>query len=460
MPPVLGKKTEEVTDETKVKDKEVEKEVEKIIELKEKEKEVVYTPSLFDYDNNLLAEQIYKDGKFMFAVADYDSNKVDFREEIVLEDCIYRPIPAKPLADKKVVLFPTDVLEYGSTETLFEDIKSFIQKYWDAENSIDYDLSTYYVLHSYLYDRFEEVPYLQNIGDKGSGKTRHLLTVGGLCYRAINISGALTESSLFHLIDIFKGTVNIDEGDWTTADMWASVIKILNQGYCKSMSIVRMREDKNGKLVPVAYDVFSPKNIATRKPFKDAALDSRCLKIYAKSPEDLRSDIPINLTQEFYDERQRLINKLLLWRLRQYPNAKLDRTLQSQISCSEPRLKQIIIPLISSVNNPTVRSKLIDYVSQREKEIIEERRETVEYAVFKALLDFARNNIHPTVGEITDRVNSFSNPKFDLTSQKCGRILKEAFGIATQQDSAGYKRVIWEKEQLCKIARRYGIKIE
>jgi hypothetical protein len=463
--PIKGKEQpEEVTDETKekkVKDKEVEGEVKKIVELKEKEKEIILTPSLFDYNNNLLAEQIYKDGKFMFAVANYDSMKVDFKEEIVLEDYIYKPIPAKTLMDKKVVLFSTGVSEYGNTESLFKDVKSFIYKYWDAKKPSDYDLSTYYVLHSYLYDKFEEVPYLQNIGEWGAGKTRQLLTVGCLCYRATNISGALTESGLFHLIDIFKGTVNIDEGDWSTSDIWASVIKILNQGYCKGMSIIRMRDVGDGKLFPVAYDPFSPKNIATRKPFVDKALDSRCLKIFVKDPEDLRSDIPLNITQEFYDDRQELINKLLLWRMRQYPNVKLDKTLQNQINCSEPRLKQIIIPVISSVNSPIARSKLIDYVSQREKEIIEERRETVEYAVFRALLDFANNNIYPTVGDIADRVNlPGNNPAFELTSQKCGRILKQVFGITTQQDNAGYKRVIWKKEQLDKFARRYGIKNE
>jgi hypothetical protein len=453
---------EEVTDETKekkVKDKEVEGEIKKIVEQKEKEKEVILTPSLFDYNNNLLAEQIYKDGKFMFAVANYDSMKVNYKEEIESENYIYRPIPAKTLMDKKVVLFPTGVSEYGNTESLFKDVRSFIYKYWDAKKPSDYDLSTYYVLHSYLYDKFEEVPYLQNIGEWGAGKTRHLLTVGGLCYRAVNISGALTESGLFHLIDIFKGTVNIDEGDWSASDMWASVIKILNQGYCKGMSIVRMREGKDGKLFPVAYDPFSPKNIATRKLFKDEALDSRCIKIYAKEPEDLRSDIPLNLTEEFYTERQTLINKLLLWRLRKYPKVELDKTLQNTIKCSEPRLKQILIPVISSVDDPIARKNLIAYVLQREQELLENRKDTIEYIVFTVILDFAKKGIFPTVGEITEQLNlRLNNPKQEFTTQKIGVMLKRnPLNLQTTMDNDGYKRLYWTEEQLAKIGRKFGV---
>ncbi len=435
----------------KNKDKEVNKEVTKIIELKEKEKGVIYTPSFFDYENNILAEQIYKEDEFMFAVANYDSNKIEFKEEIELEKHICIPVEAELLAKKNVVTFPSNVLDYGKPEDLFKEVRAFIYKYWDAKNPSDYDLSTYYVLHSYLYDKFDEVPYLQNLGAYGSGKTRNLLTVGGLCYRATFISGALTESTLFHLIDIFKGTQNIDEGDWSSSDLWASLFKILNQGYSRGMSVIRMREGKDGKLFPVAYDTYSPKTLSTRKPFKDEALNSRCIKLYAKDPEYLRDDIPLNLTEEFYIERQALINKLLMWRMRNYPTAKLDKSLQSEIKCSEPRLKQIIIPVISSVNSSVARKKLIDYITQRENNLIEERKDTIEYAVFKSILDFAKNCKYPTVGEIAETV--------ELSPQKCGRIMKNALGFVTETDTDGHKRLFWKKEQLVKLGKRFGLTI-
>jgi CheY-like chemotaxis protein len=70
------------------------------------------------------------------------------------------------------------------------------------------------VLFSWIYDDFNELPYLRVIGDAGSGKTRFLLTVGSLCYKPIFASGASTVSPLFRALDIFRGTLLIDEGDF------------------------------------------------------------------------------------------------------------------------------------------------------------------------------------------------------------------------------------------------------
>ncbi len=452
-----NQKNGEETTEKKVKDTEVEKEVIKIIELKETERDVFYTPSFFDPDKKILAEQIYKDGKFLFAVANYNENKVEERNEIQLESRIYRPVEAELLMKNNVVIFPTGCTDYGTLENLVKDVRAFIYKYWDAKNPSDYDLSTYYILHSYLYDKFNEVPYLQNLGYFGSGKTRNLFTVGGLCYRATFISGALTESPLFHVIEIFRGTINIDEGDWASSDMWSSIIKILNHGYCKGMSVVKMRKGKDGILFPTPYNTYSPKILATRRSFGDKALDSRCIKLYAKDSDSIREDIPLNLTEEFYVERQNLINKLLVWRMKNYLTAKLDRSLQYEIKCSMPRLKQIMIPIISSVNNPVAREKLIDYLTQREKNLITERKNTIEYSVFEAILDFAKKGKYPTVGEIAEKVKTLSH--LDLTPQRCGRIIKNALGFVTETDTDGYKRLSWKKEQLVRLGKRFGLTI-
>ena len=190
--------TEKITENT-----EVAKEVNNIIELEEIEEEVFSTTSFFDPNKNILAEQIYKNGKFLFAVANYNKGIVEEREEIEGANRIYKPVEAELLMKSNVVVFPSGCTDYGTLEDLVRDIRAFIYKYWDAKNPSDYDLSTYYILHSYLFDKFDDVPYLQNLGYFGSGKTRNLFTVGGLCYRATFISGALRESPLFHVIDIF-----------------------------------------------------------------------------------------------------------------------------------------------------------------------------------------------------------------------------------------------------------------
>lgn len=68
------------------------------------------------------------------------------------------------------------------------------------------------------------------IGDAGSGKTRFLLTGGSICYKSIFASGASTTSPLFSILDIFNGTLLIDEGDFPKSDEKADIVKILNNG--------------------------------------------------------------------------------------------------------------------------------------------------------------------------------------------------------------------------------------
>jgi tRNA A37 threonylcarbamoyladenosine biosynthesis protein TsaE len=69
------------------------------------------------------------------------------------------------------------------------------------------NVATHYVLLTWLYDAFNELPYLRLRGDYGSGKTRALLTIGSLCYKAFFASGASTVSPTFHTLDAFRGTL-------------------------------------------------------------------------------------------------------------------------------------------------------------------------------------------------------------------------------------------------------------
>ena len=79
-------------------------------------------------------------------------------------------------------------------------------------------IATHYVLLSWVYDAFQELPYLRVRGDFGSGKTRALLTIGSLCYKPMFASGASTVSPLFRILDAFRGTLVMDESDFRFSD--------------------------------------------------------------------------------------------------------------------------------------------------------------------------------------------------------------------------------------------------
>src|SRR5260370_6524027 len=152
-------------------------------------------------------------------------------------------------------------------------------------------------------------------GDPGCGKTRFLLTVGWLCYKPIFASGASTVSPLFRILDAFRGTLIIDEGDFRLSDERAEIVKILNNGNSKGFPVLRTEASSQREFDPRAYAVFGPKLVAMRGYFEDRALESRCLT-EEMGQSRLRHDIPINLTAEHTEAALHIRNKLLLFRFR------------------------------------------------------------------------------------------------------------------------------------------------
>ena len=184
-------------------------------------------------------------------------------------DPFRRWVPYSPhnnLIKNEVVLLPSEPEEYGSEEELLAEIQDFIHRYLDVSPLFE-KTASYYVLLSWVYDAFNELPYLRLRGAPGSGKTRFLLTVGGLCYKPIFASGASTVSPLFRILDAFRGTLIVDEGDFKLSDERAEIVKILNNGNARGFPVLRSEATRQGEFNPRAYHVFGPKIVATRGYF-------------------------------------------------------------------------------------------------------------------------------------------------------------------------------------------------
>src|SRR5438876_10263857 len=259
----------------------------------------------------------------------------------------HRLVPYSPqnnLIKNDVVLLPSEPEDYGSETRLLDDIQDFIHRYVDVTPLFE-QIASYYVLLSWVYDRFNELPYLRLRGDPGSGKTRFLLTVGSLCYKPIFASGASTVSPLFRILDAFRGTLIIDEGDFRLSDERAEIVKILNNGNAKGFPVLRSEvSGKKGEFNPRAYAVFGPKLVATRGFFQDRALESRCIT-EEMNHYRFRTDVPINLPAEHKEEALHLRNKLLLFRFRNLHRRRASEDLVDR--AIEPRLNQIFVPLLS-----------------------------------------------------------------------------------------------------------------
>src|SRR2546425_9805276 len=88
-------------------------------------------------------------------------------------DSFRRLVPYSPhnnLIKNEVVLLPSEPEEYGSEETLLNEIQSFIHRYVDITPLFE-KIASYYVLFSWVYDGFNQLSYLRVRGDPVSGKT-------------------------------------------------------------------------------------------------------------------------------------------------------------------------------------------------------------------------------------------------------------------------------------------------
>ena len=121
--------------------------------------------------------------------------------------------PKNNLIKNDVVSLPSEPAEFGSTAELLANVRRFLHRYLDVSPEFE-NIATHYVLLSWVYDAFNEVPYLRFQGDFGTGKTRALLILGSVCCRAFFASGASTVSPIFHILDAFRGTLVFDEADF------------------------------------------------------------------------------------------------------------------------------------------------------------------------------------------------------------------------------------------------------
>jgi hypothetical protein len=165
-----------------------------------------------------LVEMVYDPEHSRTRLAICQKGKVSYAESLLHHG--QRLVPYSPrnsLLANEVVLFPSHADEYETDEALVRAIQHFIHRYVDLSPRFE-EIAAYYVLFTWVYDTFNELPYLWVRGDMGSGKTRFLLTIGSICYKPIFASGASTVSPLFRLLHLFRGTLIIDEGDFRFSD--------------------------------------------------------------------------------------------------------------------------------------------------------------------------------------------------------------------------------------------------
>jgi hypothetical protein len=363
--------------------------------------------------------------------------------------------PSNNLVAHDVVLFPTAADEFPSVPALAAEIKAFINRYLHVSEQFE-EAAVWYVLLTWVYDAFNELPYLRIKGDFGSGKSRALQTIGSICYKPMFASGASTVSPIFRIIDLIRGTLVLDESDFRFSDEKAEIIKILNNGNARGFPVLRSEATPQKDFNPRAFNVYGPKIIATRRDFDDAALESRCIT-EVMSGGAPRPDIPLSLPPSFTKEAQLLRNKLLLYRFRHV--SALRGTIPAKIDGAEPRIAQLLSPLLAVCTNRDARSTLIGLAHHRTAELSAVRALSIEAQILDIISSMQKEGATLVIGEITRRFVERYAGEFDrpISPRWIGTQIRRRLSIAPVKSHGVF---VIPRESLSRIEvlfNRFGV---
>jgi hypothetical protein len=355
------------------------------------------------------------------------------------------------------VLLPSDVLDFGTKAELVEAVRAFLHRYVDLSPLFE-EIAAHYVLLTWVHDAFNELGYLRFRGDYGTGKTRALLAVGSLCYKAFFASGASTVSPIFHVLDAFGGTLVLDEADLRFSDATADLTKILNNGNVKGLPVLRTIVTRHRELNPTAFKVFGPKLIGMRERFTDRALESRFLT-EETGGRPLRADIPIHTPEELKAEALVLRNKLLAWRFASRHTVGPDPS--RLVPGIEPRLNQTALALLSIIDDVALRDRIAKALAGEEARVLQERAATLEAAMLASLLDgFGMSQApHVTVSDAAQRFNqrACSDLGKPMSNKWVGGFLRNRLRLATVKTGGVYVVPRTERPKAEVLAKRYGL---
>lgn len=346
---------------------------------------------------------------------------------------------------------------YGSTGDLIADIQEYLHRYVDLTSKFE-KIVSYYVLLTWVYDAFKELPYLRLRGDFGSGKTRGLLVIGSLCYKGFFASGASTVSPIFNTLETFRGTLIFDEADFRFSDEKSELVKIFNNGNVRGFPVLRTAMTAKREFDPRAFHVFGPKIMAMRRSFEDQALETRFLT-EEMGNRSLRSDIPINLPDAQADEARALRNRLLTYRFRSLQTTQINESLVNPSLSA--RLNQILIPLLSIIDDEGVRREIQDTGKSFDQDLYAERSTSPEAGVLEVVAElFAQGSEHTIpLSKITAAfIGRFgAEHERPVTNRYVGGILRKRLRLLCYKSHGVYAVPVSEKPKVDELCIRYGV---
>lgn len=269
-------------------------------------------------DGHLVAEEVKK-----FQGEPDDDEQPDIYRGMDASHLKEKPPAVVPITgdvfDKRVVVLPSGAKEHGSSESVFEDLKSLIADYFVCQDPF-YDVAAAYVMMTYRYNdaRFEAIPYIRITSPSGSGKTRFCRVMKELCYRSIMVT-AMRPVHLYRILSHLKGGVTMVFEEFNLRDSSEDArefVNMMNAGNQRGAYVPRMsgRNFEEIDFLPL----FSPKVITTIDDLTNEGLLRRSLSTSTEGLTVPDSKWYVSLPLEFYQRAAEMRERLLGWRFSKY----------------------------------------------------------------------------------------------------------------------------------------------
>lgn len=443
--------------------------------------------------------------------------EINEADELVIDGVKYIPYPPyDEMVTKGAVIFPSRLarkeggsIDLRSTKDMtIAIVKTLRDNYLFRDKEVPM-LAAYWAIGTWLYDNFTELCYLRVVGHAGAGKSQLLNLIGLMCYRMVKMSGADSEATFFRVADDFRGTVFFEEADLPEdSGPDNPVVKFINLGAMKGNFIYRMdkyqRPDGTEGWRPKPFETYCPKMFAMRGDFMDDAVQSRSISLNlmgADTSELMEANIPLRIQRETMNKLQHIRNLLLVWRLSNYSLEERELGWDLIDTLVPARINQVTMPLkslavtvtgerdedflqqIGHVLRELYSRQVAENSTTWEARVAEAIWKMIIYPDLNLRLDIRTNGqVFLKIGDVTAIANNIvdemndegsdlrksqddgeedgggkkKRKKFDLSSQRVGRIIREVFQLNVPPRTGKGFFCEWDGAKMIGIARKYG----
>ena len=178
---------------------------------------------------------------------------------------------------------------------VFKEVYNSWKEYLEFPDPLEYIYKSLWSIGTYFHHLFNSYSYIYVGGIKRAGKTKVLTMLKALCFNAF-FSMNMSISSIYRLIQNARGTLLIDENEKLKNPERALEFRsLLLSGYKKGAVVYRIEKGRKEKLIPVGFEVYSPKALANIGGLEDV-LEDRCKVTIMKRTRNRKiADKEINL---------------------------------------------------------------------------------------------------------------------------------------------------------------------